>query len=100
MHAQYFRQNPLTVDTMNAQKFFDEDDSGILDDGILDHSAIDSGLELSPPMASSRRDSFAVSASLFSPKTELAICRHAVTPLKQPFLGAATSPQQQSIHSW
>jgi len=70
MHAQYFRQNPLTVDTMNAQKFFDEDDSGILDDGILDHSAIDSGLELSPPMASSRRDSFAVSASLFSPKTE------------------------------
>lgn len=70
MHAQYFRQNPLTVDTMNAQKFFDEDDSGILDDGILDHSGIDSGLELSPPMASSRRDSFAVSASLFSPKTE------------------------------
>ncbi|KAJ1333595.1 transcriptional activator HAC1 [Microdochium nivale] len=70
MHAQYFRQNPLTVDTLNAQNFFDEDDSGILDDGILDHSTLESSLELSPPMTGSRRDSFAVSASLFSPKTE------------------------------
>ncbi|KAI1344628.1 bZIP transcription factor [Xylariaceae sp. FL0016] len=66
----YYRPNPLTVDTNSAQKFFEEEDSGILDDSILDHSAIDSGLEMSPPMADSRRDSFAVAGSLFSPKTE------------------------------
>ncbi len=65
----FFRQSALTVDTSHAHKFFDEEDSGILDENILDHSAIDSGLELSPPMAGSRRDSFAVS-TLFSPKTE------------------------------
>ena len=64
----FYRQNALTVDT--AQKFFDEEDTAILDDNILDNSGIDSGLELSPPMAGSRRDSFAVSSSLFSPKTE------------------------------
>ncbi|KAI5466098.1 hypothetical protein BGZ63DRAFT_122314 [Mariannaea sp. PMI_226] len=46
-------------------------DHSVLDDSILDHSAgIDSGLELSPPMADSRRDSFAVGPPLFSPKTE------------------------------
>lgn len=65
----FYRQSALTVDTSHAQKFFDEEDTAILDDNILDHSAIDSGLELSPPMAGSRRDSFAVS-TLFSPKTE------------------------------
>ncbi|KAI5926125.1 bZIP transcription factor [Camillea tinctor] len=65
----YYRPNPLTVDT-HAQKFFEEEDSGILDDNILDQSGIDSGLDMSPPMADSRRDSFAVSGSLFSPKTE------------------------------
>lgn len=54
----------LTVDT-NAQKVFDEDDSSILDDNVFDQNALDSGLEMSPPMES-RRDSFA----LFSPKTE------------------------------
>lgn len=66
----FYRHSALTVDTSHAQKFFDEEDSGILDENILDHSAIDSGLELSPPMAGSRRDSFAVSSTLFSPKTE------------------------------
>ncbi|KAH8675889.1 bZIP transcription factor [Xylariales sp. PMI_506] len=66
----YYRPNPLTVDTNQAQKYFEEEDSNILDENILDHSAIDSGLEMSPPMADSRRDSFAVSTALFSPKTE------------------------------
>lgn len=66
----YYRPNPLTVDTTQAQKYFEEEDSGILDDSILEHSGLDSGLEMSPPMADSRRDSFAVSSTLFSPKTE------------------------------
>lgn len=66
----FYRPNPLTVDTNQAQKYFEEEDGSILDENILDHSAIDSGLEMSPPMADSRRDSFAVSSSLFSPKTE------------------------------
>jgi len=64
---QQFYRTPLTVDTSNAQKFFDDEDS-ILDDSILD-SSLDSGLEMSPPLAESRRDSFAVS-TMFSPKTE------------------------------
>ncbi|KAJ2972884.1 hypothetical protein NUW58_g9085 [Xylaria curta] len=66
----YFRPNPLTVDTNQAQKFFEDDDTGILDDGILDRSTIDSGLEMSPAMGDSRRDSFAIAGALFSPKTE------------------------------
>ncbi|KAI0151761.1 bZIP transcription factor [Xylariaceae sp. FL1272] len=69
MQAAYYRPNTLTVDT-HAQRFFEEDDAGILDDAILDHSGLDSGLEMSPAMADSRRDSFAVAGSLFSPKTE------------------------------
>ncbi|KAI0109513.1 bZIP transcription factor [Nemania sp. FL0031] len=68
MHA-YYRPNPLTVDTSQAQKFFEEDDAVILDDGILDRG-IDSGLEMSPHMGDGRRDSFAVAGALFSPKTE------------------------------
>lgn len=67
-----YRTAALTVDTSHpAHKFFDEDDNNVLDDNILDNSAVDSGLELSPPMADSRRESFAVSgAPLFSPKTD------------------------------
>ncbi|KAK5655450.1 hypothetical protein OQA88_5721 [Cercophora sp. LCS_1] len=65
---QSFYRAPLTVDTTNAQKFFDDEDS-ILDENILDQTSLDSGLEMSPPMVESRRDSFAVS-SMFSPKTE------------------------------
>lgn len=65
----FYRPSPLTVDT-HAHKYFDEDDSSILDENILEHSALDSGLEMSPPMAGSRRDSYAVSSTLFSPKTE------------------------------
>ncbi|KAI2623664.1 bZIP transcription factor [Xylaria nigripes] len=66
----YYRPGSLSVDTTQAPKFFEEDDTGILDDSILDHSAIDSGLEMSPPMADSRRESFAVGGPLFSPKNE------------------------------
>ncbi|KAF5026216.1 hypothetical protein F66182_1683 [Fusarium sp. NRRL 66182] len=60
----------LTVDTQHAQKYFEEEDNSVLDDNILEHNTIDSGLELSPPMAGSRRESFAVGPNLFSPKTE------------------------------
>lgn len=66
----YYRPNPLTVDTTQAQKYFDEEDSSHFDESILDHNGLDSGLEMSPPMADSRRDSFAISSTLFSPKTE------------------------------
>ncbi|OIW35631.1 hypothetical protein CONLIGDRAFT_566432 [Coniochaeta ligniaria NRRL 30616] len=66
---QQFYTAPLTVDTNHAQKYFEEEDSGILDEDILE-SGVDSGLEMSPPMADSRRDSYAVSTGLFSPKTE------------------------------
>ncbi|KAK3694738.1 hypothetical protein B0T22DRAFT_80242 [Podospora appendiculata] len=65
-----FYRGGLTVDTSHTQKFFDEEDSSILDENILDQNGLDSGLEMSPPMGESRRDSFAVSAGLFSPKTE------------------------------
>lgn len=65
----YFRPSPLTVDT-HTQNYFEEDEGSILDENILDHSALDSGLEMSPPMNGSRRDSFAVSSALFSPKTD------------------------------
>jgi hypothetical protein len=67
---QSFYRAPLTVDTTHAQKFFEEEDASILDENILDHSALDSGLEMSPPMVESRRDSFGVTPSIFSPKTE------------------------------
>jgi hypothetical protein len=66
-----YRPAQLSVDTSShlAQKYFDEDDS-ILDDAVLDHNAIDSGLEMSPPMVDSRRDSFALGSAFFSPKQE------------------------------
>lgn len=66
----YYRSAPLTVDTHHAQKYFDDEDNSVLDDNVLEQNAIDSGLELSPPMAESRRESFAVGPPLFSPKTE------------------------------
>ncbi|OTB00040.1 hypothetical protein M426DRAFT_15855 [Hypoxylon sp. CI-4A] len=67
----FYRPNHLSVDTNHGQKYFEEEDSNILDENILDSSAIDSGLDMSPPMAGSRRDSFAVAGSIFSPKTEV-----------------------------
>lgn len=67
----YYRSASLTVDTNHAQqKYFEDEENSVLDDGVLDPSAVDSGLELSPPMANSRRESFAHGPPLFSPKTE------------------------------
>ncbi|KAJ6446028.1 basic-leucine zipper domain-containing/DNA binding domain-containingprotein [Purpureocillium lavendulum] len=67
----FYRAANLTVDTSHAQqKYVEDEDKSVLDDTVLDHNTIDSGLELSPPMADSRRESFAVSGTLFSPKTE------------------------------
>ncbi|KAK4181208.1 hypothetical protein QBC36DRAFT_318429 [Triangularia setosa] len=65
-----FYRGPLSVDTNHAQKYFEDEADSILDDNILDQSGIDSGFENSPSMTDSRRDSFAVAPSLFSPKTE------------------------------
>jgi hypothetical protein len=65
----YYRPSALTVDT-RTHNYFEEDEGSILDENILDQSGLDSGLEMSPPMNGSRRDSFAVSSALFSPKTD------------------------------
>ncbi|KAI9048096.1 hypothetical protein LZ554_007892 [Drepanopeziza brunnea f. sp. 'monogermtubi'] len=65
----YFRPSTLTIDT-HTQNYFEEDEGSILDENILDQNALDSGLEMSPPMDGSRRQSFAVSSALFSPKTD------------------------------
>ncbi|KAJ3470726.1 hypothetical protein MRS44_000825 [Fusarium solani] len=70
MQQPFYRPAPLTVDTTHSQKYFEDEDNSVLDDNILDQNNIDSGLELSPPMADSRRESFAVGPPLFSPKTE------------------------------
>lgn len=51
----------MTVNTIHAQKYFEEEESSILDDDTLDHSGIDSGLEMSPPLADSTRDPFVFS---------------------------------------
>src|SRR5689334_311811 len=69
MHNNFYQPSSLTVDT-HTQNYFEEDEGSILDENILDHNALDSGLEMSPPMNGSRRDSFAVSSALFSPKTD------------------------------
>ncbi|CAH0026550.1 unnamed protein product [Clonostachys rhizophaga] len=64
-------RSALSVDTHHAHKFFEDDDNNVLDDNILDQSAVDSTLELSPQMLDSRRESFAIGGpSLFSPKTD------------------------------
>lgn len=68
MHNCY-RQRPLSIDT-TSQKYIEEDENHVLDENILDHSALDSGLEMSPPMASSRRHSYTMSSAIFSPKSE------------------------------
>lgn len=89
----FYRPAPLSIDTNQAKKYFEEEDH-ILDDSILDHSAVDSGLEMSPPMVDSRRDSFAVGSSLFSPKVEdwQSVDMHSL-PSNNPFL---EQPQQHS----
>lgn len=65
----FYRPSSLTVDT-HTQNYFEDEEGSILDENILDQNALDSGLEMSPPMNGSRRDSFAVSSALFSPKTD------------------------------
>ncbi|KAK2629420.1 hypothetical protein QTJ16_000240 [Diplocarpon rosae] len=65
----FYRPSALTVDT-HPHNYFEEDEGSILDENILDQNALDSGLEMSPPINGSRRDSFAVSSALFSPKTD------------------------------
>jgi hypothetical protein len=66
----FYRPSSLSVDTHATQNYFEEDEGSILDENILDHGGLESGLEMSPPMAGSRRDSFAVSSTLFSPKSD------------------------------
>jgi len=69
MQQQYFGTTPLALDT--SQKFLkQEDNTTALDESTLDHSTLDSGLEMSPHMVDSRRESFGAGSSLFSPKTE------------------------------
>ncbi|RFU25854.1 hypothetical protein B7463_g10483, partial [Scytalidium lignicola] len=66
----FYRSSALSIDT-HAQNYFEDEEGSILDDNILEQGALDSGLEMSPPInGGSRRDSFAVSSSMFSPKTE------------------------------
>ncbi|SPN97073.1 uncharacterized protein DNG_00589 [Cephalotrichum gorgonifer] len=60
MH-QLFSPTSLALDT--SQKYNS-------DDSVFDNANLDSGLEMSPHMADSRRESFAVGPSLFSPKAE------------------------------
>lgn len=68
--ANFYRPRPLTVDT-NTRQYYEEDDSSILDEHILDHqSALDSSLEMSTPIVGSRRHSYALSSAMFSPKAE------------------------------
>jgi hypothetical protein len=71
MHGSFYRPSSLTVDT-HPHNYFEEDEGSILDENILEHNngSLDSGLEMTPPMDASRRDSFAVSSALFSPKTD------------------------------
>lgn len=97
----YYRQSGLTVDTAHAQqKFFEEEDC-LLDEAILDQNALDSGLEMSPTLVDSRRESFAVSASIFSPKNETwtAVDMESV-PSNNPFMEPQhAQPQPQQHHS-
>jgi hypothetical protein len=68
MQQSFFR-SPLALDT--NQKFFkQENPAHAFDESAVDHTTLDSGLEMSPHMADSRRESFAAGSSLFSPKTE------------------------------
>jgi hypothetical protein len=64
----FYRPSQLTVDT--THNYFEEDEGSILDENILEQNGLDSTLDMSPPMNGSRRDSFAVSSALFSPKTD------------------------------
>ena len=58
---QLFSPTSLALDTSQKYK----------DNSILDTPNLDSAFDMSPHMADSRRESFAVGSSLFSPKTEV-----------------------------
>lgn len=97
----YYGQSGLTVDTAHAQQEFYEEDDCILDDNNLDQNALDSGLEMSPNLVDSRRESFAVSSSLFSPKTETwtAVDMESI-PSNNPFMEPQhAQPQQHAQQS-
>lgn len=67
----FSQPSSLTLDTHHAQQnFFKEEDANGPEDSVLENSTVDSSLELSPPVASSRRESFALGTTIFSPKTE------------------------------
>lgn len=83
----YFRQTALTVDTSHAHKLYEEE-ANILDDSVLDHSALDSGLDMSPPTHDSRRESF---AAYFSPKQEDWTVEMQSIPSNNPFDSQSTS---------
>lgn len=96
----YYRQSGLTVDTTHAQqKYFEEEDC-IIDDNVLDQNSLDSGLEMSPTLVDSRRESFAVSSSIFSPKTETwtAVEMESI-PSNNPFMEPQHAQPQQQQHS-
>ena len=85
-------QQPFFGGAATVHKF-DEDES-VLEDSMLDHSGVDSGLEMSPAMAGSRRESFAVGGPIYSPRTDAwAVDMHAaaVTPSSNPF-GHSNNP--------
>lgn len=83
----YGGPRPLTVNTQNQKFAYDDDDEDTLDDNILDqHSALDSGLEMSPPIAGSRRQSYALSSAFFSPKTEQWQTEMQSNPSNNPFV--------------
>lgn len=67
MHP-YFRHSQVDTANYLTSKSIDEDD--YFDEPVLEKSAVDSSLEMSPPMVDSRRDSFAFASTLFSPKQE------------------------------
>jgi len=104
----FYRPSQLTVDT--THNYFEEDEDSILDENILEQNALDSGLEMSPPMNGSRRDSFAVSSTLFSPKTDE--WRHVdMQPMgsnnpfvehnnNNPFMRVDSSTYGHQNHSW
>lgn len=97
-HQQVYQ--PLSVDTKHGQGahgYFDDDN--VLDDNVLDSSALDSGLEMSPHMVDSRRDSFAIGGpALISPATKAEDWHSSVEmqslPSNNPWFDQ--QPQQQS----
>ncbi|CAD6505541.1 BgTH12-01031 [Blumeria graminis f. sp. triticale] len=65
-----FRPSSLTGDT-HAPNQFEEDEVSILDESVFDPNSFEPGLDLSPLVSDTRRESLALSvAPMFSPKVE------------------------------